>query len=366
MQQHALTALLGQVRRRLRIQRLMRGLRTALRATAIVCVAAVPVHLWLHSLPVTAIVVALLIAWLVILAASARHPPTLADCADWADRHLDGASAYATAIEAARVPKPEESLEALAWLENGMRGRVEHSRRLLGSLETGSRLGRPALVATVCLALALAVLQLPGRVGAGPSGAAGTPAAGENGEGARLGPERGEAALAKAMREAQQDEARDGPLRMAGREEDRAGARRVPGDPDPTAGLPATPQDDGPGAERSSAADRERPDGQAHAGEGAGREAGGSPDRRSPAGSQDELAAGIEAIRRELSLDGGPEGRRADASAQASFTSGTTPAATGPAIAPAPARPPRATDRIGRGPADAAYVAAYFEARGSR
>lgn len=366
MQDPGLTALLDQVRRRLRIQRLHRGLRMALRVTAVVSVAVVPVHLWLHPLPVTAIAGLLLIAWLVILSASARNPPTPADCADWADRHLDGTSAYATALEATRVPGTGQSLEALAWLETGMRRRVEHSRRLLGSLDSDSQLGRPALIATVCLALALAVMQLPGRASDGLTGDTGAPAAGENRAGASPGPERSETALAKAMRDAQQNEARDTLVRMAGRQDDRPGEGRATGEPDPKAGLPAMPPEDGSEAEASSAADQGQPSEHAQAGEGAGREAGGSADHRSLAGSQDGPAESIDASRRELILEGDPEGRRADASQLAGFTSGIPPAQTGPAISPAPARPPSATDQGGRGPADAAYVAAYFEARGSR
>lgn len=366
IQDPGFAALLSEVRGRLRVHRLHRALGTALRVTAAVCVAVVPVHLWLHSLPVAAIAGLLLVAWLVILAASVRNPPTPADCADWADRRLEGASAYATALEATQLPRTEGSSEALAWLEIGMRGRVEHSRRLLRALKTDPRLGRPALIAAVCLALALSVLQLPGRAGAGLSSATGAPAAGDKVAAATVEPARSETALATAMREAQQSEAREGRMSMTGREQNRPAEGQVSGDPDAKNGLPAVPPDDGSEAERSSAADRRRQGEFAQADEGAGREAGGSPDRGSLAGPEDGRTANIDAIRRELVLDGDTEGRRADASLRASFTSGTERTEAGPAVSPAPARPPSATGNLGRSPADAAYVAAYFEARGSR
>lgn len=174
-------ALIAAVRRRLRRERLRDALRRACWATALLLPMAAALHLALHALPAAGVAAAFAIGWTLWIGAAISRGDSDADCARWADRRLDGASAYETLLEQ-RVAA--SAAPANARLQAWAAARVPHSLQQLAGLRVQPALARPLATLGVAALLGAVLLALPGRTpsqaaDAAPSRPARTPQAPE-------------------------------------------------------------------------------------------------------------------------------------------------------------------------------------------
>jgi len=358
--------LLGAVRRRLWRWQFVAALRQASWSAAGLMLLAVAVHLAARPVAVGAVLWALAVLWAAMLARAGWGRPSDSACATWADRHLDGASAYSTLLDTGKASPTMANAQAVRWLESWAGAKAQGSLRLLAERQAPTRLLRPLLAMGVCAALAGLVLTLPelARVspppGAAPTHAADRPlpvaAAPASAELAReiagalrsspprdaaRGREGGAAAVARG----QADEGQAPPATAAVATP--AGAQAPPG-----AAAPGTAHAAGPAAATAT-------------GSGAGREAGQGRDNNTGAGVSRRAQATI-AVPRSAARALRPSGaRQADMEQVAVYDDtlsmpGAAQVPAGPA--PAAAAPPAATGSVLLSTTETSYVQAWLKA----
>lgn len=155
-----LRTLLLAVGRHQRRERWAATARYAAWGAVVVALLAVLLHLSVRQVTVGELVLCLLLTGLVAAAQALVTRPSLADCAEWADRHLGGRSGYATGLEVLARPRldPDPAAQHLeAWVAQA----VPSSLAQLAARPFDAGLRRPLAAALVCIALAIAMLQLP-------------------------------------------------------------------------------------------------------------------------------------------------------------------------------------------------------------
>lgn len=343
--------LLFEVGRHLRRERSAATARYAAWGAVLVALLAVLLHLSVR--PVTPGELALCLALTGLLAAGQAliTRPSPADCADWADRHLGGRSGYATSLEVSSRSRRDRDPAAQhldAWVAQA----VPSSLGQLADRPFDAGLRKPLAAALVCVALAIALLQLP--------------------TGART-PETMTAAARTATAESALIEERPGVQGQPPRGSS-VGDAREPASPAPAAARDTPANTAAPADARDAAAQ----DGRLRDGDttpvarttreaaATGREAGDVADASGEnvftAPWQGELAARLrdiatQAPRREL---------RADTGRDADFTDSTAADAARDddrSLVVAPATPPPATASPPLSPAERAYLRAYLSDR---
>jgi hypothetical protein len=373
--------LLGVVRRRLRRDRLLVAVRRAAWASAAALLMVVALHVLGWPVGTDAALLVACAPWVALVAWSAWYKPTAAECALWADRRLDGQSAYTTLLDVGQRRSGIANAQAVQCLERWAASRVPGSLRLLPSLPGPTGRARALGVWLVCAALAGVVLtlgtpapapELRSRASApAASGAAAalTPGAGTP---ALAGPEKLAREVASALQPGAAPHAPERPGAGGGsaagagssdRPESRGPAPArpdlAPGGADPQ-GAPrapasATPTDAPPAAGRFAAA-----------GAGSGREAGESRDERVDVGVSQALRDTIAVPRFEPTAGRTSSARQADQGQAATYEDGAArPSgvveASGTLSAPA-AAPPAATDSARLSATENNYVQAWMKA----
>jgi hypothetical protein len=154
MAEPAFHDLLRSIRGRLWLRRAADAARVSLWISAALMVAASLAPLVFGPVPPLAMVAAAGIVWGGALAWTAAHRPSAADSALWADRHLQGRSAFGTLLELGRGPPAAADAAARRHLEAWARAQLPHSARLLAERREPYRLLGPALAVLTCAALA--------------------------------------------------------------------------------------------------------------------------------------------------------------------------------------------------------------------
>ena len=156
-------SLLGAVRRRLWLRRLVQSARRATWASVVLMLVAVAViYVAKPAQRVDAVLIALGILWAAALGWTVLRPPSRGACALWVDRHLGGASAYSTLLDIRCRGIPEQSRDAADSLAHWLAASVPDARRRLNAQRNPAHLGRPVLLMIMSAALLMAVLTLPG------------------------------------------------------------------------------------------------------------------------------------------------------------------------------------------------------------
>ncbi len=320
--------LLGAVRRRLWRAQFVAAVRLALWGSAGLMLVAVAVHLGVRPIPAVAVLAALAVLWTALLARAGWRRPADPVCALWADRHLGGASAYATLLEVGHGTPAATNTEAVRWLRDWALARVPGSLRRLAERHESTQLARPLASMLVCAALATLVLSLPDpRPAARQPGATPTPPALDDRPTPTAEPVAAELAgeVANALRSARSQEARQrrdiDPI--AGRLPAADPARKDDGAGSPAARTGAAPADEparGSGSVAAAATDAARAGVTGKAGSaGEGRAAGASRDDRAEDRAS-PVPRGTMAVRRVQSTARHPSPhRQADTDASAGY-----------------------------------------------
>jgi hypothetical protein len=348
-----LQRLLAGVQRHLLRERLAAAARFAAWGTASVAVLGALLHFVVRPVSPLGLLAALATPWLVAVLQAITQRARPAECAAWADRHLGGRSAYSTWLEITATSR-EVAAPAFAhleaWLAESTPGRLAQ----LAAWPFDARLRKPLAAALVCSALALALLQLPAR-----SLASGSESPQVEARSTATGASQRPTAPTKSARTTGAGIGDDGNAGLAALEQQRRDALGA----DANAGdVSAEADDDTGSAPRDSA--------QSQATErvtATGREAGDSPDpgvdTALTAPWQGELATQL----RQISGTRERDALRADATRAADYeessgASGDTPA---DAMRAAAATPPPARPALRLGPAEQAYLRAYFADSGA-
>jgi hypothetical protein len=376
----AVRSLLGAVRRRLWLERLVVAARVALWSWAAILAIAAALHLALGR---PDLAVALLVATAAGLAAlgwAALQGPGERDAALFADRQLGGESAYSTWLEARTDAGPVHDTPALRRLAQWIAATVPRSRSALGSLHLPLRLARPLAAAAICTVVAALVTALPAaqrndgvelpRQGRESSEQAEAPSLDDDALARELAAElsapRNSPDGSAAPRRGSMQRTRDGDAAtstaaagdprtaQAGTSRDDARPATVAAAPVEAAGVDAAT-----GA--PLAADQAGEAGTASV-RGSGREAGTSRDELAAEAGSRALRGALAVQRREVIRPVEDSARQADMG-QAGFYDGD--ASTGGEVAvfsgAAAARPPAARREIELTPAEAAYATAWAE-----
>ena len=336
---------------------------------------AVVVHLLARPVPVAALLVVLVLILVAMLAWAAAHPPSDPDCAWWIDRHLGGASAFTTWLDATTRRPTAENARAVAWMQRWAVAKVPEVLRSLAGPRPTLRVAPSMLSMIVCTLLALLVLMLPQE--------ASSPLR-QNSAGVAQPPGDKAATAVDAPVVAQVASEIAGALRSSDspREPDRGRPGGAPG-PGTTAnddgsGSPDAPSTSGgagndgtsrdpPSASRDPTAST-GPSPSA-AGSVAGREAGDSPDTRGDVGPARVPGGTILAHRigsRSRSMPTAID-RQADMAQQADFDDGIARPGrpmTNAMPTAAAATPPPAADTAALSPSETSYVQAWMKATG--
>lgn len=327
-----LDTLIAAVRRRLRRERLRDAIRRGCWVTALLLTLAAAVHLALYPLPVAGVAAAVAIGWTLWAGTALLRHDRDAECARWADRRLDGASAYETLLEqrvSARVTP------ACTRLQGWAAARVPHSLQRLAGLPAQVPLARPLATLGVAGLLAAVLLALPGRT-TSPAPAA---ASAEPGRGVRPqeAPDRDAASPLVTLRP---DRSLDEITRAA-----RGLARSGPHGDDPTAsrtGPGAASSQDPPRADR--AADATAPSRPGDPAQAAAQRARGLPAATDLASTPPPAASGLP----------GAAGVEAGRSADDRAVVGVSRALPGPLVVQRSRLGPRATEAGGMQASDEA------------
>jgi len=352
-----LQRLIDAVRRRLRKQRLARALHVAAWATVAALIASSLVHWFLWPVSLTDVCAVAALPWVMAIGWAISRRSTADECAAWADRHLGGASAYATMLEMAEDRHAGRAEPALERLEQWVNEALPHSLAMLAARPLRTRLAKPLAAALVCTALTTALIQIPARH---------TPAAAAQSPRGAATPQASAAAVATTARDdrlpdvapeatiagqpvtprgaAQAREALSNP----GVTQQRANAARTAG---------AAPLAAAPGAVATSS----------RAGSG-GREAGDSSDTSADTGLSESWQGALaeKLLSSTAAVNGEPA--RADPTRAADYgpAPGPPDASSATALAlPAPAVAPEAHATARLGPAEQEYVRAYFAGSGA-
>ena len=356
----ALDELLRAVRRRLRRQHAARLVRTAAWiSVAIACVATLA-HFLLLSIEPRWLIAVLCVPFALALVATLVRRPSREECAGWADRHLGGTSAFATYLEVSAAAGASSAARTRLW--EYVDERVQHARATLQELAPDRVFVRPLVAASLCMAFAAALLQVPGRESSSSLGTRTSVASNALQD-----------ATDRAAVEDAQDSLPASPLPQTGPETP-GDQQREPGQPDPQTTPRASQEKAGatPTAGQQATAEVVELEGPIDAGisqqPGGGREAGNSRDAsdgmQSSAAWQGELVAKLRRLtdRSEASqLQADPE-KAAEYSAP-SATPTNAPAESGK-VEPLAATAPSARDTMPMDPATRAYVRRYFETAG--
>ena len=346
-----LRTLLLAVDRHLRRERWATTARYAAWGAVLVGLLAVLLHLSVRPVPVGELALCLVLVGLVAAAQALATRPSPAECADWADHNLGGRSGYGTCLEVSARPRLglDPATQHLdAWVAQA----VPSSLAQLAAQPFDAGLRKPLAAALVCVALAIALLQLP--------------------TGARA-PEAIPASARAASAESTPTEQHPGVQRPSSQASSASGAA------EPTPPSHSTARDSRSGATaaaeaRGAAAQDERSQGdeatlaarttrQAAA---TGREAGDVADAGSEnlftAPWQGELAARLrdvatQAPRRDLRADSGQDAEFTDTTAAIAGREGDG------SLAAAAATPPPASASPPLSPAERAYLRAYLSDR---
>ena len=198
------------MRRHLWRQRAGDAVRVALWSTAALLLAAVALHLATRRVPAQPVWGLAALLWLLMLGRAALRMPSPAECALWADRHLQGQSAFSTWLEARNAARSDAAGRRLtAWAS----AQAVQSRRLLAQRQVSMHLVRPLLVMLVSAALAVLVQSLwhaePARALAdAASPAAGADPSRQPADTPAIGPAQADASALQAaagVRQAQED-----------------------------------------------------------------------------------------------------------------------------------------------------------------
>lgn len=348
----AIDALISDVRRALWLGHLQHAARAALWAWAVIMTAGAILHaLTGRPGPVTALVIGGA-ASLIALAAAAMRRPDVATAALHADRRLGGQSAYSTWLEE-RKARPESA--AMRRLVEWSDAAVPSARDALARQRTSWQLLRPGAAATICTALAIAVVMLGSSRPAPAPASAGSTAPGPAAADAPMLDEKAFADTV-ASELAASDRPADAAAVRGNREsstDGRGPAAVTPGETEAIDGEATA------SLRREAASDS--------AASGSGREAGSTRDDSAPGAGSRAAAGPMLVQRRAVSGSADDAQRLADDERVASYQdetladSGPTPTAGADAAA---ARPPAARREVRLSPAEAAYVANWR--KGSR
>ncbi len=374
MADSTIRSLQSAVRRHLWRGEFLAAARLALWGSSGLMLLAVTVHLTVRPVGVEVVVIAIIALWTSMMARAVWRRPSDSACAIWADRHLDGASAFGTLLEIREGNQAVPNAQAVRWLEQWAAARVPQSLHLLGRQRQLANLYRPFLSVLVCASLATIVLILPGTAPPAPQEAAATPDA----RGIErlpapesLAPGGLVSALESALRTEDSRHAterrEDGraPAAGPGKGGGIAGSRMMPAGTSPT-GEPATSRDPLSRAAGGASAAARAKEASAAA---FGHDAGDSPDNRADTGVTRMPQSTIEVQRRESSERRPSPERQADMDQVASFDddSPTQRKSAGRADpAPAAATPPPATGNAPLTLTSAAYVQAWMKASRQR
>ena len=369
MRDASVSSLLGAVRRRLWRERGRVAVRRAAWLSAATMLLAAAVHLAVTPLRVDVVGWLLVLEWSVLLASAAWRRPSDADCALWIDRHLGGASAFTTLLDA--TAKAPAHAQALRWLEQWAIAKVPAVLRALAERPPSAPVSRALLSMVVCSALALFVLTLPDTGPARRAGAESSAAAGDSTTPsievpvtARLASE-----MATALRPP--DAPGERPQRRAG-DSPGAGPTRADdgsGSPGVAARATALPPDAAPMPDSRSRATVDAGTsvgtGRSAAASG-GRDAGDSADTRADLGVSRAPATGIAGARSVSKPPSPAAERRADMDEAGRFDDavGAPPGAMPGAVVAAAAAPPPAVATARLSAAEAGYVEAWMKATG--
>lgn len=346
-----LRTLLLAVGRHLRRERWAATARYAAWGAVLVALLAASLHVSARPVTLGELALCLVLIGLAAAVQALATRPSPADCADWADRHLGGRSGYATSLEVSARPRRDLD-PAAQHLEAWVAQTVPSSLAQLAARPFDAGLRKPLAAALVCIALAIALLQLP--------------------MGARA-PEATSAAARTTTAEPTLIEERPGLQRQPSRGSSAGDAAGLT--PPAQATTPGMrPTATAPADARDAAALDDRPqDGDAtlaarttREAAATGREAGDVADAGGEnlftAPWQGELAAQL----RDIATQAPRRDLRVDAGRKADFTASTAAAAgrdgNGSLVA-APAMPPPASASPPLSPAERAYLRAYLSDR---
>ncbi len=340
------------VRRRLRLQRLAMALRSATWAAAALLIIMALLQLFVMRFDVTFVLAAAVLPWLVAAGWTASRRITPAECAAWADRHLGGTSAYATWLETAGDQTPRPASPAVEYLLQWIATALPRSQAMLQALPLQLRLGKPVMALLVSAVLTAILLQLPARNAAANWHRPAVTAVSQSERDALLTTEADDPPATEAT----------GPTAAA------QSSRGQESETEPTAELAATnagADSDEEGLARTTAAATGASGSRAASG---GREAGDSADTLEDTGLstswQGELARKV--LSSTVAANDVPT--RADPARSADYAAALSPpddSSAAPRHSLAPAVPPEARPRANLGPAEQAYVRAYFSGSGA-
>jgi hypothetical protein len=349
---HAADELLGAVRRWLRLDALAGAARSAAWLTVVVALVAALLHLLVRPVSVSSVALAATITWGVALLRALATPIQARECAAWADRHLAGGCAYETFLEARGSARSHDAAPARQRLAQWIDEAAPRSMARLAATRHEARVLRPAAVALVAVLLATALLLMPTQdhsVVAGTSTDTSRPgpraqvAARDDALGQRAEPDSPDSARDRSSATSSDD---------AERSED-GGRARTPG---------GAPEDQ---RETTAAGDMERAATATRAAPG-GRDAGAGTDDTADAPLSQAWQGDLATTLRTLATPS-PASSSADQSLAADYEStaiGGTVTGPGAAFTPAAAAP-QSRRKPNLGPAEQAYVRAYFAAPGA-
>jgi hypothetical protein len=349
---HAADELLGAVRRWLRLDALAGAARSAAWLTVVVALVAALLHLLVRPVSVSSVALAATITWGVALLRALATPIQARECAAWADRHLAGGCAYETFLEARGSALSHDAAPARQRLAQWIDEAAPRSMARLAATQHEARVLRPAAVALVAVLLATALLLMPTQdhsVVAGTSTDTSRPgpraqvAARDDALGQRAEPDSPDSARDRSSATGSDD---------AERSED---GRRAPS----PGGAPADQR------ETTAAGDMERAATATRAAPG-GRDAGAGTDDTADAALSQAWQGDLATTLRTLATPP-PASSHADQSLVADYESTAIGGiVTGPAAAFTPAAAaPQSRRKPNLGPAEQAYVRAYFAAPGA-
>lgn len=380
MARSPLQSLFAAVRRRLWHARFATAVRQAAWCSAAWMLLLAAAHLVAGRVAPSTMLWPMAALWAALLARAAWLRPVDGACALWADRHLDGASAYTTWLELRSSGGPTAPAWALQSLESWAATRVPQSLASLAGRRESLALARPLLSMLVCGALSAFILALPGATPMSPRAAATTANSSASPDAAdRPSPLAQSAASAdlasEVARELRAQSSREAPgsrgegLAPAGAASAKPGrehslapdaaapaARAQPGG---DASAPGTPTDTAP-----PAGSTHRP------GDGGGRDAGDSRDERIDLGVSRVLRT-AQPVQRSAPGEraGSPADQRADLGQSGRYegegATGDAAAARADSPPPAATRPAKAGP-AGLSPTEAAYLQTWIKANEQR
>lgn len=327
----------------------------------------------------SALLLPALAAWAVVSAAwTGLRRPTDAECALWADRHLAGASAYSTWVEARSAAAESTHPQSMLALQRWLAQRAPQSLQRLHERHDRLGLARPLSAAVACGALALLAQTVVGPDPAtqGPVSAS----APDPRQGAALGARPGRpitltppavddlaSALRRGARPSGERTAGGGSPGAVSPPSDRTDAPEAPPasavarGPDARAAARAAPT----GASAATATPATQAQG-GHTGGSTGRDAGDSRDTRADSGVSRAVAGAGPMPRSGSVPDRAGVPQVIDASLAATFderqATPRLPAESGPGTVAA-ATPPPATDVRPLSPSETTYVQAWMKSR---